>query len=310
MVIFTCYLYKIYSYVIIKNFLKINKKITFFNEKSNHTAHSAHSEHSAHSDIEQKIIFIKSNRTINLIKNQNNFEYHTNKIIRDKLLDKKILHIRPGGVYGFYDSAICGIIKDKYNLKDYIFNGASAGSYNSLFMTYKHDHNKLIKLIFFQLKQNKFTCIKTLQQELKKTLLANTSTKDFDLDKLFITVCVWDNYKFNNYIYTDFDSLESAIDCCVASSNIPFLTGDLIYRYRGKISYDGGFLKKSHIIIKNPHFIVSNSLFGKKRFFTSIFDSKKNIFELYNEGINDCVNNINNLDNLFIDCDDNPNTKK
>ena len=133
----------------------------------------------------------------------------------------------------------------------------------------------------------------------KNIILSNTNTEDYELDKLFITVCVLSNNKINNYVYTDFETLECAINCCIASSNIPFLTGDVIHKYRGKISYDGGFLSTSHIKIKKPEFTITNSLFGKKRFFTSLFDSKNNISHLYKEGLIDGSNNLAYLDNIF-----------
>ena len=247
----------------------------------------------------QKIIFIKSNISYDFTNEFNNINIADNSIIKTNLLDKNILHITPGGLYGFYDTGICKIIKEKYNLKNYIFNGVSAGSWNSLLMVYKYDHDKLVKLIFNIYDKNKINGIKTTQQEFKNIILSNTNTEDFELDKLFITVCVLNNNKINNYVYTDFETLECAINCCIASSNIPVLTGDIIHKYRDKISYDGGFLYNSHIIIKKPKFIITNSLFGKKRFFTSLFNSKINIHNLYKEGINDCQNNISYLDDIF-----------
>jgi len=192
-------------------------------------------------------------------------------------LDKKILHITPAGLYGFYDAAICWFIKDRYQLSEYIFNGASAGAWNSLFMVYKNNDTKLLNAIFDNLDKNNIRSIKSVQQYLKKIILLKTTMQDFELDKLFITVCVLENNKLNNYVYTDFESLESALDCCIASSNIPFLTGDMIFKYQNKISYDGGFLSKSYIITKEPDFIITNSLFGRKRFFTSLFDKKNKI---------------------------------
>jgi len=249
--------------------------------------------------FEQQIIFIKSNITYDLTNELNITSITNNFIIKTKLLDKKILHITPGGLYGFYDTGICRIIKDNYSLGDYVFNGASAGSWNSLLMVYKYDYNKLLNLIFDKLGENKIKFIKTTQQKLKDIILSNTNTEDYELDKLFITVCVWSNNKINNYVYTDFETLECAINCCIASSNIPVLTGDVIHKYRGKISYDGGFLSPSHILIKKPEFIITNSLFGKKRFFTSLFDSKNNISHLYEEGLTDGLNNLSYLDDIF-----------
>lgn len=60
-----------------------------------------------------------------------------------------------------------------------------------------------------------------MQFEFKKFLLENSDSEDYELDKLFITVCVMENNTIRNYIYTYFTSLENAIYCCIASLNIP-----------------------------------------------------------------------------------------
>lgn len=252
----------------------------------------------------QKIVFIKSDisvyidsNVINKIKNNEENIFGSEKInelIKKKILYKKNLHISPAGLYGFYDFAICKYIKQNYILTDYIFSGVSAGAWNSLIMTYKHtnNYNNLLELVFEKIKTNKIKSIKKIQLELKNILLTNSKTEDYELDKLFIVVCVIENKWINNYIYTDFDTLENAIDCCIASSNIPFVTGDMFYKFQDKISYDGGILRNKKIIIKNPNLIISNDMFGKKRKITSLFDSKKCIIDLYQEGISDCKNNI------------------
>ena len=41
--------------------------------------------------------------------------------------------------------------------------------------------------------------------------------------------------KFETNIYTDFYDLEDALNCCVASSNIPFITGNLFNKYKLKL---------------------------------------------------------------------------
>lgn len=45
-----------------------------------------------------------------------------------------MITISPGGIYGFYTLGTCSYIKNNYNISDYIFSGASAGSWNSLYM--------------------------------------------------------------------------------------------------------------------------------------------------------------------------------
>jgi hypothetical protein len=174
---------------------------------------------------------------------------------------KKNLHISHAGLYGFYDFAIC-----KYIKQNYIFSGVSIGAWNSLIMTYKHtnNYNKLVELVFKKIKTNKIKSIKKIQLELKNILLTNSKTEDYELDKLFIVVCVIENKWINNYIYTDFDTLENAIDCCIASSNYSFVSCDMFYKFQDKISYDGRILRNKKIIIKNPNLIISNGIFGKK----------------------------------------------
>jgi len=57
---------------------------------------------------------------------------------------KKIISISPSGFKGFYELGILSFVKDNYNLDNYIFSGASAGSWNTLFMCYKNDSKQLI----------------------------------------------------------------------------------------------------------------------------------------------------------------------
>lgn len=261
----------------------------------------------------QKIIFLKSNINVyiddDILEKQKNNECNLfdsieiNELIKTKILNKKNLYISPGGLYGFYDFAICKFIKQKYVLKNYIYSGVSAGAWNSLMMTYKYknNYNILIDIIFDKIKNNNMKSIKKIQIEMKNILLEKTSTDDYDLDKLFIIVSIIENNSIKNCIYTDFDSLENAIDCCIASSNIPFLTGDLFYKYQNKISYDGGFLKNKQIVIKKPNLIITNSMFGKKRNTTSLFDSKNNVIDLYKEGILDCKSNKDLLKKKILD---------
>lgn len=280
----------------------------------------------------QKIIFLNSKREINVYKNyldnnifllqldnSNNYvkvnKLNNNKLdhndffnsgdyeiinrIQTNLLEKKIIKISPGGLYGFYDMAICSIIKKNYNLDNYIFSGASAGAWNSLFMSYKNDINDLIQSIF-EINVN-FNSIKHLQMNLREKILKSHKTEEFDLKKVFISVCVFDNFQFKNYIYTDFVDLSDAIDCCIASSNIPFVTGNLIHKYRNKIVFDGGFLCNQTFLFANPNFEINHTILGRKRFFTSLFDkSNNNIHKTYSEGIEDTESNIKIFDKNFL----------
>ena len=50
--------------------------------------------------------------------------------------------------------------------------------------------------------------------------------------------CIKETEIFTN-IYTEFEDLEDAIDCCIASSNIPFVTGMCESNYKDQLSLDG-----------------------------------------------------------------------
>lgn len=67
---------------------------------------------------------------------------------------------------------------------------------------------------------------------------------------------VLDNFQFKTFTYTDFENLEDAIDCIIASSNIPFITGKLIYIYRNKLCFDGGFKPNPFIYNQNPNISI------------------------------------------------------
>ena len=100
-----------------------------------------------------------------IIKNSNydkhsnvNFFYNDvkNNILLDKksfinsnsfIKNKKIISISPGGLKGIYILGTCTYLKQNFNFDDYIFSGASAGSWNSLVMCYKKDPLYLKKKI-------------------------------------------------------------------------------------------------------------------------------------------------------------------
>lgn len=284
------------------NFINSKKKVVF-SLKNNIFSNSLNNDFNKN-NYYQKIVFIKSNTTFNINKNYITANHEllgkkTFDILKKKFFNKKILHIKPAGLYGFYNIGICKIIKKRYNLSNYIFNGASAGAWNSLIMVYKYNHSTLINSILSKLKNNKFNSLKDMQKEIKKLMLSNYKTSDFKLDKLFISVCVFENNKFINYVYTDFASLECAIDSCIASSNIPLITGDFIHKYQNKLSLDGAFFSNIDILNKKPDFIIKNCLFGKKKNFISMFDKKQDINKLYLEGQNDTIKNLNYLDKIF-----------
>ena len=247
----------------------------------------------------------------------------TGKIIHNinHLKNKKIVSISPGGYKGFYTMGIASYIKDHYNMTNCIFSGASAGAWISLFMTYKGNNKKFIDTLeifcqhFYSNSKNLFS----VEQKIKQNLLSNFKTEDFDLSKLFIGVVQIDNiYHINTHIYTKFDSLEDAINCCISSSHIPFVTGNIFNVYNNKYTFDGGFssFPYLHSSKDNQIFHIHPTMWKEKakinenrlcynmnflyNFRQILLEERMNFHDLYKSGYNDSIRNKEQFDKFFI----------
>lgn len=251
--------------------------------------------------------------TIHII--NNNSWYNQNEIDtflnnNDFIQKKKLISISPGGYKGFYVLGICKYIRENYNLDDYIFTGASAGAWNSLILCYKYDINNLIEQLVDDYIQNATNIYET-EQLLKKKLLQKYKSDDFDLRRLFIGVTTIQNYNHNTTIFSGFDNLEDAINCCIASSHIPLVTGGLKHIYKNLVSFDGGFSKYPYLNISTPGLHITPSIWekqvniGKKRKinitdYTTLFSKNKFVFsDMVNSGYKDTRNNKHVLDKIF-----------
>ena len=169
-----------------------------------------------------------------------------------KLSEKnKLITISPAGVYGFYQLGVCDYIKKNYDLTNCVFSGASAGAWNCLFMCYKNKDDNFLNTI---LNINTTNIRQAIQLEylLKDIILNKFNIYDFELQKMYVGVFTFNNKEFKPEIYNDFVDLYDALDCCIASSHIPLMSGTFLNYYRDKISLDGGF-------IKNPYLKTINS---------------------------------------------------
>jgi hypothetical protein len=224
----------------------------------------------------------------------------------DFLRDKRLISISPGGFKGIYMLGICMFIKDHFDLDNYVFSGASAGAWNALTMCYKKDPKKLKSLVLDYSLNNSRT-----NQEILKTLkdrfLLNTNTDDFDLDRLFIGVTALERLKTKTNIYYGFTNLDDALDCCIASSHIPFVTGGLVNKYRNLYSFDGGFSKYPYVNHLRPTIHVSPSIwkdhvherdaysFGISQYTTLFSRDNFDFKQLYESGYNDSRDNFEYL---------------
>jgi hypothetical protein len=274
-------------------------------------------------------IFIKNRPNLSLCNSKNNKQCiissknkksycgEDEQIFIDKnefIYDKKLITISPGGFKGFYLLGILTYLKENYETSNLIFSGASAGAWNSLFMSYRGNHDPLSFIYnFLDINIRKAKSLTELQYLFKYKLLSNYKSEDFDLRKIFIGVTTFKQFMPNINIYTDFEDLEDAINCCMASSHIPLITGGLTNRYKNMFSLDGGFseypyLDKNKLIHISPsmwndikdkdkdkdnnNHTDNNNIFKRKiitfKTFSEFFSmSKNNLLELFDNGYQD-----------------------
>lgn len=223
-------------------------------------------------------------------------------INNDFLKNKKLISISPGGFKGIYMLGVCLFIKDTFDLDGYVFSGASAGAWNALTLCYKKDP-KLIKenVLDYSLKHAKN--IYEIEKLMKDRFLLYTKTEDFDLRRLFIGVTTMKGLKFNSHIFYGFSTLEDALDCCIASSHIPFITGGLVNKYRNSYTFDGGFSKYPYLNTMQSTLHISPSMWKEKpghqgtgmfdiTQYTTLFSRNEMDFNtLYESGYNDSAKN-------------------
>ena len=254
---------------------------------------------------------INSNEDPFLIQNKNSL-YLKNQT--DFFKDKKLILLSPGGFKGFYLMGITAFIKENYVLDGHIFSGASAGAWNALLMTYKHNVSEIVNVLV----NDECAKIKDpygLEKYLKKQIMTNYKTDDFELEKLFVGLTIINNYRIQTRIYSDFENLEDAIDCCIGSSHIPYVTGNLVNTYHNTYTFDGGFSKYPYLNVSRPVLHITPSMWKhisndtlvitqNERLnisdYTTLFSRGKYNFKLlYEEGYNDAKINQWYLDNIF-----------
>ena len=232
------------------------------------------------------------------------------------LKNKKLITISPGGYKGFYLLGILTYIKEKYETDNLIYSGASAGSWNSLFMCYKGNTLEFVyDLLDYNIKKTK--SIPELEYFLKYKLLSNYKTEDFDLRRLFIGVTTIKRFAPLTNIFSDFETVEDAINCCIASSHIPLITGGLTNKYHNMFTFDGGFsnypyLEKERLIHispsmwedinkhgNNPISNIKRGILSLKKYSEFFSVSKNNLLELFDDGYQDAKNNKQYLDTIF-----------
>lgn len=209
-------------------------------------------------------------------------EFLNNNVVGFK--DKKLVSISPGGFYGFYTMGVCSYIRENYCTTDCIFSGASAGAWNSLYMTFNKDlwglNDLLVKNELYENKN-----IFQIEEKMKNMILNGFHDKDFDLDRLYIGVTTLGRTN----IYSDFNGLEDALNCCIASSHIPFITGAAMHRYKNAIAFDGGFSEHPYLSAGKVVLHITPSIWDKNHTLRyNLFHKKSLNFEkLFEKGYED-----------------------
>ena len=225
--------------------------------------------------------------------------------------EQKLIISTPAGLHGFYLMGVTRYIKENYNLNDFIFSGASAGSWNSLFLCFQGNDSEFIDTILNSEIYNA-TSINQIEKTMKSIVLEkyNQSQDLFLFDKMSIGVTTYRfPLRFRLKIYDNFSNLEDALNCCVASSHIPFITGNFFYKYRGLYSFDGGFSRYPYLngVYSNIH--ITPGIWNEKdkksvfniRDYTNLLSKRKfNLEELYKHGYEDAAANKERLDKLFL----------
>ena len=226
------------------------------------------------------LIFLNKHDTINLFKN------------------KKIVSISPGGTGGFYMLGVNNYIQKHYNLNDCYFYGASAGAWNTLLYGYcGNDIDKLVNIILNSEFQS--NNLKGIEYEMKDTIINNFNNSDFNFKKIFIGASIFTKTGFKPTTICGIKNLEQAIDCCIASSHIPLITGGILHKLDKNYVFDGGFAHFPPNYVK-PYFNITWDMWDFKiENFLKLPENTTYVNSFYNEGYNDTYSNRNILDKYF-----------
>ena len=227
-----------------------------------------------------------------------------------------IINMYPSGLKGYYNLGAVAFLKENYDMSNYIICGASGGAWNSIAMAYKGSINNFCMKLLKQVESNNNVVnIYNMQRYLKSYLLDNYVMEDFDFSRTYLSVCVKNtnvsivqpepinrNLKLNlrTHLYTDFEKLSDVIDCCIASSNIPLITGPRGVIYDGYNVYDGGF-NHEPFFNRDEYYKISPFMWENTHVPTSAFYAIQHldVRKSYLMGYQDCLTHNTQLNELF-----------
>lgn len=211
----------------------------------------------------------------------------------------KIISITSGGLKGFYMFGVCKYIKENYDLKNAKFYGASAGAWNSLYLSLKETNENFYNYVC-SMNVDNLKNLYNIEENIKSSILNKYSNKDFKLSKLNLCVGVLKKCSIKKKIFSEFDNIEDAIDCCMASSHIPYITnGSPLYKYKKYNCIDGGFFPLPHPTNETPTIIIEPNMWKNKEVDLYADIKNLNIRKLVEIGYKDACKNKYELDFLL-----------
>ena len=90
--------------------------------------------------------------------------------------------------------------------------------------------------------------------------------------------------------------MDDVIRCCISSSFVPFITyNDIMYIYKNKLSFDGGFYYKNYKqTLPSTTLIISFRMFGRHKNLNLVTErlkkNKASAYQLYMKGYHDAAN--------------------
>lgn len=219
----------------------------------------------------------------------------------------KLIQISPSGFVAPYQLGICMYIKNHYDLRDTKFIGGSAGSWLAVYLASDIKNNDLLYNFMPKFKyefedasmSNKWKNVgRFLKQEIPK-YIGNT---EFIYNKnILISVSNIDNFKLNNEVIDNYDTLTELMQLCYLSSFIPLLSGNYIPLYKNKKFIDATFTRKDY---NNVDLLIYPSMWGRKFRYSDYIGcnvyNKVDFYAMLKNGYIDSIKNKAFLNKIFI----------
>ena len=207
----------------------------------------------------------------------------------------KIINISPGGFTLPYILGICTHIKScsTYNLDNYEFIGASAGSWAAVYLASDFKVNEDTIYKYSKLFENKGYYYKwrNIGDYLIDEFTNGIEDTNFIKNKkVKIQLSKFKNNKLSCSINDNYNNLNELLKLCYYSSYIPGLSGLKVPKYHGEYFIDGFFTRND--LNFNNEILIYPSMFNRNFTLHDVLGNSNNAIEMYQLGISDAFNNL------------------